>query len=72
MYSFKIKIYEGIELKTFIGFAPGNSLREAFDNVILYFGENDIDTIKLVFATDASVLLVPEGVVDVLVEENMV
>lgn len=73
MFSFKVVVYEDENLETYTGFVPGQTYKEALCVLIAdNFVENDVVAVELKYVTDSTILMVPEGIVEVLREENNV
>lgn len=73
MYSFKVMEWDGDELKTYTGLVPGTSFKEAL-NILMKdnFVEDLVESVELKYITESTILMAPEGIVDVLREENNV
>lgn len=72
MFKFKVTQYEGDgTFETYTGFVPGTTYKEALSNLIGdNFSEHDIVSLQLEFVTENNILYVPEGIADVIKEEN--
>lgn len=77
LYYYKIKMIIDDKFEKEDGYTVGNSFSEAMDRLLEYYGEDEVEEVKLSYVADRPVLILPtqgaiteKGLIKAIAENN--